>query len=150
VILEWSEHPVEGEGRERKGFSDESRRDTLRGRLVSGLGEGQHYVARDGYRKQFQEKLGFDPFPGTLNIRLDRPFDYAWRRAIKIEGFLDEGVTFGKCSCYKVKVMGIEAAIVRPERSSYPQDLVEVIAPIRLRSSLGLADGDEVMLRLEE
>ena len=150
VILDWSEHLVEGKGRECKGFPDELRSDTLRGRLVSGLGEGQHYVSREGYRKQFREKLGFEPFPGTLNIRLDLPFDSAGRCAINVEGFLDEGGTFGKCACYRAKVNGIEAAIVRPEKSSYPPDMVEVIAPIRLRSSLALADGDEVMLTLEE
>jgi riboflavin kinase len=49
-----------------------------------------------------------------------------------------------------VKVEGIEGAMVRPEMSSYPRDLVEVIAPISLKSSLGLADGDEVTLTLED
>ena len=149
MIMEREKQFFEGEGRKCKGFFDESRSDTLRGSLVSGLGEGQHYVSREGYLKQFREKLGFEPFPGTLNIMLDRPFDSTRSRAIKIEGFTDEGGTFGKCICYRVKVMGIEAAIVRPERSSYPPDLVEIIAPIRLRSSLGLSDGDEVMLTLE-
>lgn len=123
---------------------------TLRGRVVSGQGEGQHYISREGYHEQFREKLGFEVFPGTLNIKLERPFDPTGLRMIEIEGFLDEGRTFGRCCCYRVNVQGINAAIVRPARSRYPPDLVEVVAPISLRSSLGLADGDEVMLMLEE
>jgi riboflavin kinase len=55
-----------------KNFPDGSRSDVLRGRVVSGLGEGQHYISRQGYLKQFREKLGFEPFPGTLNIKLYR------------------------------------------------------------------------------
>ena len=43
---------------------------TLEGVLFTGLGEGAYYVTRDKYRKQFMEKLGFDPYPGTLNLKL--------------------------------------------------------------------------------
>jgi len=42
----------------------------LKGLLFTGLAEGSYYVSKEGYRKQFRSKLGFDPFPGTLNIRL--------------------------------------------------------------------------------
>ncbi len=131
------------------GLFEGSRGDTLRGRLVSGLGEGQYYLSREGYLRQFREKLGFEPFPGTLTIKLDGPFDPSGHQAIKIEGFLDEGRTFGECICYRANVKGIRAAMVRPARSSYPPDLVEIVAPISLRRSLGLADGDEVELALE-
>jgi riboflavin kinase len=33
--------------------------------------------------------------------------------------------------------------VVRPERSRYPPELIEVIAPVKLRA-LGLDDGDTV------
>ena len=38
----------------------------LRGTLISGLGEGQYYISQDGYMDQFQEKLWFKPYPGTV------------------------------------------------------------------------------------
>ena len=50
------------------------------GVLFSGLGEGAYYIMIKGYRKQFQSKLGFDPFPGTLNLRLDSTVDRKIRR----------------------------------------------------------------------
>jgi len=121
----------------------------VHGKVAAGLGEGQYYISREGYRTQFLQSLGFAPFPGTLNIKLDEPFVPAAKRAIKIEGFQDEGRTFGDCRCYRIRLNGIEAAIVRPERSSYPANLVEVIAPVSLREALGLADGDEVEVTLE-
>lgn len=36
---------------------------TLEGVVFTGLGEGAYYISKEQYRKQFMEKLGFDPFP---------------------------------------------------------------------------------------
>ena len=121
----------------------------LRGKLVTGLGEGQYYISLDGYRRQFNQKLGFDPFPGTMNLKLTEPFVPSEQDAIKIEGFRDENRTFGGCRCYKVNVRGIRGAIVRPDRTSYSPMLVEIIAPVNLRKSLGVTDGNELEVMLE-
>jgi len=114
----------------------------MRGKIASGLGQGQYFISREGYSRQFLQHLGFVPFPGTLNVLLDEPFP-AEQQAIKIEGFLEEGRSFGECKCYRIKLNGIDAAVVRPERSRYPAELIEVIAPLKLRA-LGLEDGDPV------
>jgi len=115
----------------------------MRGKITSGLRQGQYFLTREGYSRQFLERLGFVPFPGTLNVLLDEPFP-AERQAIKIEGFAEEGRTFGECRCYRIKLNGIDALVVRPERSRYPPELIEVIAPVHLRRALGLEDGDPV------
>jgi riboflavin kinase len=121
----------------------------IRGKVITGLGEGQYYISVEGYRSQFNRKLGFDPYPGTLNLKLGEPFAKSIASSIKIEGFRDANRTFGECQCYPVKINGIRGAIVRPERSSYPTNLVEVIAPVNLRKTLALSDGDEVEMILE-
>lgn len=118
----------------------------LKGKIVTGLGEGQYYISRDGYRKQFNLKLGFDPSPGTLNLKLAEPFPQTEVGSIEIEGFEDKNGKFGGCKCYLVKISDIKGAIVRPERSNYPPDLIEVIAPVHLRKALNLKDGDELEL----
>lgn len=121
----------------------------LKGKIVTGLGKGQYYISRDGYRRQFYLKLGFDPSPGTLNLKLAEPFLQPEADSIKIEGFIDESGTFGGCKCYRVMIGDIMGAIVRPERSNYPPDLIEVIAPVNLRKALNLKDGDELEMILE-
>ncbi len=121
----------------------------VNGRVTTGLGEGQYYISLDGYRRQFNQKLGFDPFPGTLNLKLSEPFAPPEQDAIKIDGFRDDNRTFGGCKCYKVNIKGIRCAIVRPDRTSYSPMLVEIIAPVNLRKSLGVTDGDEVEVMLE-
>ena len=47
------------------------------GEVSSGLGEGRYYISRKSYIIQFQEKLGFIPFLGTLNIRVSQEFPYS-------------------------------------------------------------------------
>jgi riboflavin kinase len=121
---------------------------TMRGKVSAGRGEGQYYISNDGYKRQFIEILGFEPFPGTLNIKMESPFVPPEQKAIRIKGFQDANRTFGECRCYKIKLNGIGAAVVRPERSDYPDDLIEVIAPVNLRKALVLEDGDQVEVTL--
>ena len=115
----------------------------MRGIIAAGLGQGQYFISREGYSRQFLHHLGFVPFPGTLNVLLEEPFPVE-QQAINIEGFQEEGRSFGECKCYRIKLNGIDAAVVRPERSRYPAELIEVVAPVHLRRALGLKEGDPV------
>ena len=103
----------------------------------------------EGYKRQFEEKLGFTPYPGTLNLKI--PKEQMFFRAkldemdgIKIEGFKTKERTFGDVKAFRCRVDGIEGAIVIPQRTHYPKDVIEIIAPVKLRDVLGLKDGDWV------
>lgn len=124
------------------------------GAVSSGLGEGRYYLSQPGYIVQFQERLGYTPFPGTLNIRVDpkellridglRHWD-----GIRIDGFQASGRTFGGATCYVGRINGRPCHLIRPDRSHY-QDVVELIAPESLRESLHVHDGDSVTVEIEE
>jgi riboflavin kinase len=116
----------------------------LKGTVASGMGEGQYYISLEGYTIQFNQKLGFIPYPGTLNLRSQEPFAMVTAGAVKIDGFKDERRTYGACQCFPAEVGGVECAIIRPERSSYPSHLLEIISPVELRNALSLSDGNEV------
>lgn len=136
-------------------FSPEPEILELEGKVLKGLGEGQYYVNIPGYKKQFEEKLHFVPFPGTLNVQLSESslnLRNLLREmpAIRIEGFNDGERTFGGGKCYPVIVGGIEAAIMTPERTHYPSDLIEIIAPVKLRDALELNDGDKVVVQVKK
>ena len=126
----------------------------IKGKLVSGMGEGQYYITREGYVAQFEEKLGFKPYPGTLNLLLEREHDLVVRETldncpyIKIDGFTDENRTFGAVKCYQVSIDGIRGAILSPLRTHHPKNVIEIIAPVYLRENLGLSDGDEVSVEV--
>lgn len=119
----------------------------MRGRVVSGLGQSQYFLSQDEYQRQFLELLGFVPAAGTLNVLLDGPLPID-APPIQIRGFSKGEKSFGGCRCYKVKLNGIDAAALRPERSSHPPEMIEIIAPVNLRRALDLKDGDEVSLML--
>jgi riboflavin kinase len=128
---------------------------TLEGVLFTGLGEGAYYTSIDQYRKQFIEKLGFDPYPGTLNLKLTTDYDIKARAeleaypAIEIEGFKDENRTYGPVKCYPVIIENkVKGALVSALRSHYDSSVIEVISPIFLRKHLNLKDGHKVKVEV--
>jgi riboflavin kinase len=128
---------------------------TLEGTVFTGLGEGAYYISKDIYRKQFIEKLGFDPYPGTLNLKLTTDYDLKTRTeletypAIEIEGFKNENRTFGLVKCYPAMIDNkAKGALVLALRSHYDTSVLEVIAPVCLRKQLNLKDGLKVKVEV--
>jgi len=135
-------------------FEFKPREIVLEGSLFSGIGEGAWYVSQPGYRKQFTERLGFDPFPGTLNLRLKHEYEDERRVLetfphVQIDGFRDGERTFGPVICHKAKINDAEdGALISAVRTQYAGDVIELIAPSNLRTKLGLKDGDTVRVRI--
>ncbi len=121
------------------------------GFVQGGLGQGRSFTQIDWVREQVRTKVGFDPFPGTLNVRISNAVALeVWRRRPGVS--IDPGAP-GYCParCYRVRVGGsVDAAWVIPEVPGYPGDLVEIMAPVSLRETLKLRTGDIVRIKLIE
>ncbi|MCJ2520328.1 MAG: DUF120 domain-containing protein [Candidatus Thermoplasmatota archaeon] len=121
---------------------------TVKGVVDHGLGEGFYYMSQEDYRKQFRSKLGFDPYPGTLNLKIKgremgklevlRTAD-----GVQIEGFINGNRTFGGAHCFLASLSDVDCAVIIPVRSHY-SDVLEVISRHHLRRKLGLKDGELV------
>ena len=131
---------------------------TLSGALVSGMGEGKYYMSLDGYRKQFKKKIGYIPFPGTLNIRILDPLSLENRQKIEsfsyhfVDGFSDAKRTYGWVKCYPVIINGnekISSDLLILERTHYDNNMLEIIAPINIKKVLDLKNGDNVEVTLK-
>ena len=130
----------------------------MKGALETGLGEGGYYISKKGYMSQFQKKLDWKPYEGTFNLRLNDdevPKIEAMKAAegILIEGFEQEGRTFGKawvfkCSLKNGKKIVNDCAIISPKRTHYRR-VVEVISPIFLRDKLNAKDGDIFTIKVD-
>lgn len=124
------------------------------GRVFTGLYEGAYYLSLPGYRTQIKEKLGFDPYPGTLNLRISKEDVERRRRldrlpSIRIEGFRDMERGFGGARCYPILINEeVEGALIIADRTSYKSDVMEIISPVYLRGRFGLKDGDWVRIRI--
>jgi riboflavin kinase, archaea type len=119
---------------------------TVAGVVASGLGEGAYYLSQQGYVRQFEAKLGFSPYAGTLNLEIQGAELGKIRilkssRPIQIEGFEDQGRTFGGVDAWRAKLDGYACAAILPRRTHHTRTL-ELIAPDRLRDKFQLKDGD--------
>jgi riboflavin kinase len=91
------------------------------------------------------EKLSFDPYPGTLNLRLDE--ENMKRRVLlekdaKLRLCHSEGYCTGLL--FKASVDSVACGVVIPQVENYPDDVFEVVASVNLRQKLGLQDRDSV------
>jgi len=124
----------------------------IKGTVITGMGEGQYYVTQAGYQGQFEQKLSFRPYEGTLNVRVS-PADIAKLDSLRrsggmiVKGFEKNGRTFGDVRAYKATIQNVDCAIVLPSRSHY-SDVMEVVCKYHLRRTLGLKDGDSVEVRV--
>ena len=143
----------------RRIFEDDAGVD-LTGIVTSGMGEGRHYISLPGYMEQFIDRLGYEPFAGTLNVDL---VDESVRtrahlsafEPVTIEGWEDDERTYGPAYCYPASVVAGDgeyapAHVITPERTHHGEDQLEVIAPEKLRDVLALDDGDEVTVHVAE
>jgi len=135
---------------EKQTMKNETSLICLKGKIFSGTGEGAKFMELPWVKRQMEEKLGFVPYPGTLNIKLSKDkvkLKNLLKRAKPIEILPAEGYCHGKC--FKAHLAkGLECAIVLPQVRGYPEDVIEIIAPVNLREKLQLKDGDiiEVMV----
>jgi FMN phosphatase YigB (HAD superfamily) len=124
----------------------------MRGEVVSGKREAADFTQLAWVRKQFREEFGFEPYPGTLNLRLETSEDLtAWAKVRQGPGaVLEPEPGFCAGRCYPLSVEGqISAAAVFPSVPSYPEDIVEILSPVALRERLGLSDGMPVTIVFE-
>ena len=118
---------------------------TLEGKVISGKGSGKKYLKLPWVKQQIEEKLGFTPHLGTLNLKLTAEGINQKRqlgKAKSVEIFPAEGYCAGVV--FKASIHGLKCAIVIPQVAGYPENLLEIIAPTNLREALQLEDGDSV------
>jgi riboflavin kinase len=122
------------------------------GTIVSGLFQGAYYVSKDGYREQIKQKLGFDPFPGTLNVKIKEEDIETRRRleqgpSIRIDGFRERDRAFGGCNCYPLTLNDdVKGAMIVAERTIHDLSVLEIISPFYLRRHMGIADDDIIKI----
>jgi len=123
---------------------------TVTGKIVSGENKGAYFTQLDWVQNQCQEKLGFKPYPGTLNLEVDPA------KISQIEALFERrGIALvppDSSSCagqvYPVNIMGVGGAIVVPAEDvrTHGNNIVELIAPTCLKEAMDVDDGDELML----
>ena len=128
----------------------------LEGTLISGMGEGAYYMGLKGYTKQFKSKIGYVPFPGTFNVRLDQKIhqesikQFETLDGIKIKSFSDGKRTYGWVKCFSAKLNNtINCQLIILERTHHDDSVIELISKVCLRKNSKFKDGSKVSIKIE-
>ncbi|MGD9577207.1 MAG: DUF120 domain-containing protein [Syntrophorhabdus sp.] len=121
----------------------------ITGKIVRGVGESAGFMSIPWVGKQMREKLGFQPYEGTLNILVEGP---DIQRSLKVHGgdrLRSEVAGFCDALIFRGMIADkYNCGVVLPLVPSYDESLLEILAPVHLKDSLGLKDGDEVTVEL--
>jgi len=127
----------------------------LKGILVSGMGEGAYYMGLKGYTKQFESKIGYIPYLGTLNVKLDQKIhqeaikQFETLNGIKIKSFSDGKRTYGWVKCFSAKLNNsANCELIILERTHHDDSIIELISKTNLRKIAKLKDGSKVSIKI--
>ena len=107
------------------------------GTVFSGEGKGKKFVDLPWVKRQIEEKLGFSPYSGTLNLRLTGKKAKKKNLLETPDGLVVEPQTgYYPGLLFRATIDALECAVVIPIMPNYPNDILEVIAPVYLREQL--------------
>ena len=130
----------------------------ISGVVFSDLGKASSFMAMDWVRRALRAALGFNPYPATLNLRPTDDGDACTWRVVRreLKGIEMAPSDSGFCSAqlfrvritksHSAKTEAVDGAVLLPHVADYPQDKIEVVAPVRLKDILGVNDGDQLIL----
>lgn len=121
----------------------------IHGIVTRGSGEATQFTQMDWVCRQMLDRFGFVPYPGTFNLRPESSRDQAAFRRLKESGgiLLEAAPGFCAARCFPVTLEGgLAGALVVPEVDGYPDDKLEILAPICLRDRLFIGEGGRVTL----
>lgn len=128
----------------------------MTGIIFSDLGQAASFMALGWVQTALQRRLGFLPFPATLNVHPKDAADVrVWCHMRDNSGGLTLGPEqdgFCEARLFPIALVvpsgaeadQIPAAILLPEVKNYPDNKIEIVAPVRLKEHLGVRDGDQL------
>jgi riboflavin kinase len=122
----------------------------LEGKVTSGLGKGKYYMSKKVYQEEFNDRLGFKPFHGTLNLEVDEKQREKFEdegETLKIREVYEDGERLSNVDVMPCRIGDVECGLLRLEFTDHPESIAEVVAPLELREKFNLRDGDKVVLK---
>lgn len=121
----------------------------LEGEVTSGLGKGKYYMSKQVYQEEFDDKLGFRPFPGTLNLKVDEDERKEFEEngeTLEIREVYEDGERLSNVDVTPCRIGEVECGLLKLEFTEYPDSIAEIVAPVDLREKFDLEDGDRIKI----
>lgn len=114
----------------------------LRGKVKKGLGDASFWVRK--IEDIFYKKTNMKLFYGTLNIKLEEPYELKNYWIIKKEEYGgNQDVYVQEC-----KILGKQAYIVRAEKTAHTSNIIEIVSDVKLREDFNLKDDDNIKIEI--
>ena len=118
----------------------------LIGKVISGLRQASFFTQLDWVQEQCFEKLGFKPYPGTLNLEIKKENLHIVHSLPTKESFklIPPDPDFCEADIVPVAIESLPGAIIVPsaEVSLHAENILEIIAPVSIKETLDKNDGD--------
>lgn len=128
----------------------------LRGIVTSGLQKAGIFMQKDTYQQQYQEKLGFIPYNGTLNVKLKNDVEINIKEKYNDKLKIIKGneklgdVYFLEATIYtNDRKISEKGAILFPTKTVHKIDTIEFVAKNRLREKMNLEDNSLVIVSID-
>ena len=123
---------------------------TLKGKIVSGARQAAFFTQLDWVQEQLEEKFGFRPYPGTLNLEIESEYVAVIEtlQHEKLVELIPPDPKFCVARTISATVGGIEGIVIIPEAdvNIHAANIVEVMAPVKVKDALDVKDGDRLEL----
>ncbi|MDY6972583.1 MAG: DUF120 domain-containing protein [Thermodesulfobacteriota bacterium] len=125
----------------------------LTGEVVTGAKKAAYFTQLNWVQEQCMEKLGFEPYPGTLNLDITGDDLPVIEELQKEEGvmLIPTDPEFCTARALPVVVGAVKGAIIIPAENVkvHGSNIVEIMAPVNLRDALKVNDGNSLTLVIE-
>jgi len=98
----------------------------FRGEIKRGFGRASFFLSLEYYKKAIREKVGFEPYPGTINVKVSPGVK---EKVLKSSKLIKGTGKLGPIRIALGHSMGRRCAVIIPERSEHGEEIIEVIFP---------------------
>ena len=118
----------------------------IAGKIIGGAKQGAFFTQLEWFQEQCDQKLGFKPYRGTLNLEITGEYLPIVESLNREEGIeiISPDPKFCNAKAFRVSLGEISGAIIMPDEKVrvHPKNIIEIVAPMEIKASLNVADGD--------
>ncbi len=128
----------------------------VKGVIFPGVARGENYI--NIFYDRICGLVGFRPYPGTMNLKMEGKIDMSVHEARRVEHILLNGKPRIDARLAPVVLhlerngekIAYECWAIRQEKGVYGKDIIEIIAKDNLRQKFGLEDGQGIGVEFKQ
>lgn len=118
----------------------------LMGKVTEGVSRGENLI--ENYYLRLINIVGYEPFKGTLNVRLEKPVDISLYATKAVDHILMDGTrkVYAYLAPVSLAASGntVDCWAIRQPENVHEKDIIELMAKENLKEKLSLHNGDDV------